>query len=184
MKKIFAILLALTVVCSFAACGNTNNTPSVKLPASALEVLETVWNALGENEKFFAMGGGYENMTDNKPGAVAATDADTLQFMLLVPEAQLANVTDAASLMHAMNANTFTAGSFKVTDAAAFATAMREAVQGNMWMCGFPEKLLIVTFGNEFATVVFGNGELVSNFQAKLVAAYPDAVVVIDEPIA
>ncbi len=184
MKKLIAILLALTVVCSFAACGNTNNEPEVKLPASALEVMETVWASYGEDEMFFAMGGGYESLTDGKPGAVAATDTDTLQFMLLVPEAQLSSVTEAASLLHAMNANTFTGATFKVADAAAFVTAMQTAVQNNQWMCGFPEELLIVTFGNEFATVVFGNGELVANFQSKLTAAYPDAVIAVSEPIA
>ena len=182
MKKLIAIALALCVVCSFAAC-NTNNEPAVKLPASALEVLETVWATYGEDEMFFAMGGGYESMTDNKPGAIAATDTDSIQYMLLVPEAELAGVTEAASLLHAMNANTFTAGSFKVNDAAAFATAMQSAVQGNMWMCGFPEQLVIFTFGNEFAVVAFGNGELIANFQAKLAAAYPDAVLAINEPI-
>ena len=181
MKKLIAIALALCVVCSFAACGSSE--PSVKLPASALEVLETVWASYGEDEMFFAMGGGYESMTDNKPGAIAATDTDSIQYMLLVPEAELAGVTEAASLLHAMNANTFTAGSFKVNDAAAFATAMQSAVQGNMWMCGFPEQLVIFTFGNEFAVVAFGNGELIANSRAKLTAAYPDAVLAINEPI-
>ncbi len=182
MKKLIAIALALCVVCSFAACGS--NEPAVKLPGSALEVLETVWASYGEEEMFFAMGGGYESMTDGKPGAIAATDTDSIQYMLLVPEAELAGVTEAASLLHAMNANTFTAGAFKVNDAAAFATAMQSAVQGNMWMCGFPEQLVIFTFGNEFAVVAFGNGELIANFQAKLTAAYPDAVIAINEPIA
>lgn len=181
MKKFIAMLLALTVVCSFAACGNTE--PEVKLPGSALEILETVWASYPEEEKFFCGGGGYENMTDGAPGALAATDTDALQYQLLVPEAEVAGVTEAASLMHAMNANTFTCGAFKVNDAAAFATAMQPAVQGNMWMCGFPEQLVIFTFGNAYTVVVFGNGEIVANFQAKLVAAYPDAVVAVNEPI-
>ena len=92
-------------------------------------------------------------------------------------------MTEAASLIH-MNGNTFTGATFKVADAAAFATAMQAALQNNQWMCGIPEELLIVTFGNEFATVVFGNGELVANFQSKLTAAYPDAVIAVSEPIA
>ena len=40
-----------------------------------------------------------------------------------------------------------------------------------------------LTFGNEFAVVAFGNGELIANFQAKLAAAYPEAVLAINEPI-
>ena len=103
--------------------------------------------------------------------------------MLLVPEAELEGVSEAASLLHAMNANTFTSGAFKVADAAAFTTAMQTAIQGNMWMCGFPEQLVIFTFGNEFVVYAFGNGELVANFQAKLAAAHPDAVLAVNEPI-
>ena len=159
MKKFIAMLLALTVVCSFAACGNTNNEPEVKLPGSALEILETVWASYPEEEKSYCGGGGYQNMTENAPATILAEDTDALLSQLHVAEDQVANVTEAASLMHGMIANNFTAGAFKVNDAAAFATAMRESV------------------------VVFGNGEIVANFQAKLVAAYPDAVVAVNEPI-
>ena len=157
--------------------------PNRHTPDSALEILETVWASYSEDEKFFAMGGGYGNLTDNKPGAIATNDTDTLQYMLRVPEAQLEGVSEAASLLHGMNANTFTAGAFKVNDAAAFTTAMREAIQGNVWMCGYPEQLVIATFGNEFVVVAYGNSTLISNFQAKLFAAYPGGMTLVNEPI-
>ena len=58
-----------------------------------------------------------------------------------------------------MNANTFTCGAFKLAEGVSaedFGAAMQAAVQGNMWMCGFPEKLYIVQVGNASLIVMFG----------------------------
>lgn len=179
MKKLIAIALALCVICSFAACGNTNNGPEIKLPASALEMLETVWASYGEDEKFMSAGGDADGLTDGAPGAV--TDKEYMQYTLYVPEAHLDCVTEAASLLH-MWANNFTAAAYKVTDITEFVTDMQTSIQNTQWMCGFPEVLLIMTLG-DYAVVVFGNAEVIADFQAKLVAAYPDAVVAVNEPI-
>lgn len=168
MKKLIALLLALTLVVAFAGCEKKEDTKVQTV--EALAALETAWNALGETEKPFAMGGGYENMVDNAPGAVSTEDAAYLTNMLLVPEAELSKISAAASVVHAMNQNTFTAGAFNLVDGAdygAFATAMREAIQGNRWMCGFPEKLYIANVGN-CLVVVYGNGEVVDTFCGKL----------------
>ena len=144
MKKILAFVLAMIMMLSLAACGNTateepseGETEEVTV-GSALEILETVWGQFGEDEKFFAMGGDYDNMIDNAPGAVA--NADFINGVLLVPAE--AEVIEAASLVHAMNLNSFTCGAFKVADAAAFAETMHEAIASAQWMCGFPDKWL------------------------------------------
>ena len=72
MKKILALVLAMIMVLSFAACGNNaTEEPSGETEVtvgSALEILETVWGQFGEDEKFFTMGGDYDNMVDNAPG--------------------------------------------------------------------------------------------------------------------
>ena len=47
-------------------------------------------------------------------------------------------------------------------------------------MCGFPEKLLVAEVTEEYVVVVFGNGELVDNFNAKLTAKYDFAVVTVE----
>ena len=192
MKKIFALLLAAMMVLSMAACGEnkpTESTPETTVPPtteaapvaeSALEVLETIWAQFGDDEKFFVVGGDYENMVDGAPGKASNTDFFTGN--LIVPADQTANITDAASMIHAMNANTFTSAAYAVADAQAFATAMQSAIQGNQWMCGFPEKLLIADLGG-YVVVVFGHGDAVSPFQAKLTAAYPNANILVDEAI-
>ena len=179
MKKLIALLLALTMVVAFAGCEKKEDDKVQTVEART--ALETAWNALGENDRPFAMGGGYETMTDNAPGSVPTTDEAYLTNILLVPTAELSKVSAAASIMHAMNTNTFTAGAFNLVDGAdygAFATALRDAIQGNRWMCGFPEKMHIANVGN-CLVVAYGNGELVDNFCGKL----ENATILYDEAI-
>ena len=185
MKKILAFVLAMIMVLSFAACGNSepaegeNGGEEVSV-GSALEILETVWGQFGEDEKFFAMGGDYDNMVDGAPGTV--TNADYISGVLLVPAGT--EVLEAAGLVHGMNLNSFTAGAFKVADAAAFAETMHEAIASNQWMCGFPDKMVIATIGNEYVVAAFGVNDAINPFEAKFTAAYPAAEIVYSEAIA
>lgn len=186
MKKILAFILAAVMMLSFAACGSNepaegeNGGETEVTVGSALEILETVWGAFGEDEKFFAMGGDYDNMVDGAPGTV--TNADFLTGVLLVPAGT--ETLEAAALVHGMNLNSFTAGAFKVADAAAFAETMHEAIASNQWMCGFPDKMVIATIGNEYVVAAFGINDAMGPFEAKFVEAYPEATVVYSEAIA
>ena len=197
MKKLIALMLVLVMALSMAACNGsapetTTAAPETAAPTteaapvagSALEILETVWGQFGEDEKFFAMGGDFNAPVDGAPGAVDVSTMDFLGGTLLVPEAQAANVTEAASLMHAMMANNFTCGAFRVTgDAAAFATAMHDAIANNPWICGMPEKMIVAVIGGEFVVAAFGINDAINPFEAKLTAAYPTAEMVYSEAI-
>lgn len=181
MKKWMAMLLAAVMMMSLAACGGEKE----EKPASALEILETVWASYAEDEKFFSMGGDYTNPVDNAPGVFSLKDGETVTSMLLVPQEQLANIDAAASLVHAMMPNNFTCGVFHVTgDASAFAEAMYSAVSTNPWMCGMPEQMIIAIIGGEYVLVSFGVTDAMDPFEAKLTAAYPKADVKYDEAIA
>ena len=188
MKKLIAMLLALTCVFGLVACGgNADTTPetteaTVIKPASALEVLEKTWAAVADDNKFPVMGGDFENIVDGAPGAYSLTD-EGLSSTLLIPEAEIANVDEAASLVHGMMLNNFTCGAFKVADAAAFAETMHGVISTNPWMCGMPEKMVIATIGAEYVVAMFGVNDAVNPFEEKLVAAYPDAVIVYSEAI-
>ena len=139
------LILALAIVMTMAACGQkapveTNapetqapetTTPAVEEPGSALEILENVWGLFGDDEKFPVMGGDYEAMVSDAPGAVNVATPDFLVGTLLVPETETANVTEAAALVHAMMLNNFTCGVFRVSgDAAAFAESDSELYIG------------------------------------------------------
>ena len=180
MKKFMTITLALAMMLTlFAGCGKTQQpaetVPAEPMPASALEILETVWASYADEEKFSIIGGNIEANIMDAPGAVDMAYAGHLNYNLLVPEDKTANITEAASMIHMMNANTFTCGVFKLTGitAADFGAAMREAVQGNMWMCGFPDRLLIQSFGDAYVLVAFGVNDAMTPFETHLQAAYP-----------
>ena len=55
-------------------------------------------------------------------------------------------------------------------------------MQGKQWMCGFPERLVILTSG-QYVVSVYGNESLVNTFRDKFVAAHSGASTVYDEAI-
>ena len=175
MKKILALMLALVMALSLVACGGGNDTkndePNGDKPAgitSALALLETVWNDYGEDEKFSVVGGGPDagQMVENAPAAFDLTDRSLAEHNLVLPES--AQVDEAASLTHMLNANTFTAAAYHAAgDVQALATELRDAVQGNRWMCGFPDKV-VVAVRDEYVVVAFGAEDLVDAFAGRL----------------
>ena len=113
--------------------------------------------------------------------------AENMTVNLLIPAEQIANVTDVASMIHMMNANTFTCGAFTLAEgvtAEDFGAAMQAAVQGNMWMCGFPETLVIAVVDGAHVLVAFGVNDAMNPFQTHLANVYPEAVTLVNEPIA
>ena len=196
MKKILALVLALTMVAAMAACTPANNdNDTVAGPASALELLNAVWAKFPEANKFPVMGGDEANANWEGPGSVTLPGAEgNALWNLYVPDEQLANFTEAATMIHAMNANTFTAGALKLAegaDAAAVAKALADAVLNTRWMCGFPERMIVVSVG-DYLVVAFGHdgvsypegGKLITEFLTGLQAEYANAKVLHDAPIA
>ena len=191
MKKLISVILALTLAVSLAACGGnaaqeTEGVPAQELPASALEILETVWAEYAEEEKFPVIGGSMAAPVDGAPGSYDLAD-ENITYSLLIPAEQLANVTEAASMIHMMNANTFTSGVVRLaegTDAEAFAQVMRDAIQNNQWMCGFPETLTIAVIDGEYVLIAFGVNDAMTPFKAHFHQAYADAEILFDEAIA
>ena len=227
MKKILALILALVMIMSLAACGKTTaedpgvvdpgnepaapgegpdmpavmpevsdtDLPEVELPATStdiadtdskpLSILNTVWATYAEDEMFAAMGGDYTNNVMDAPGACTLSDAEALDALFGLPTASVSSVTAAASLMHMMNANTFTSACYELaegTDSASFAEAVKENILARQWMCGFPEILIIVELDGCIVSA-FGNGEIVKLFKDKLEASF-SCTTLVEEPIA
>ena len=158
-----------------------DTTPAASNGAST--VLSNIWNKVPEDSKFFTMGGDMNNMVDGAPGVYSLED-EGLTSTLLIPADQIANVDEAASLVHGMMLNNFTAGAFHVTgDAAAFADAMYTAISTNRWMCGMPEKLIVAIVDNEYVIACFGINDAINPFETALGEAYADANVKYNEAI-
>ncbi len=191
MKKLLSAILALTMVLSLTACGGnsapaaTEEVPAQEMPGSALEILETVWADYADEEKFPVIGGSMAAPVDGAPGNYDLAD-ENISFSLLIPAEQLVSVTEAASMIHMMNANTFTCAAYKLAEgvsAADFGAAMQSAIQGNQWMCGFPDSLLIRSFGDSYVVVAFGVNDAMTPFETHLSAAYPGMETIVSEPI-
>ena len=194
MKKILALLLAAVMVLSLAACTDKGSeggatSPSgaqTNQPKSALEILEKVWSKYSADEKFPATGGSEKHMKEDKPGKFDVSDAEALDFELGFPKAQASEIDDAASLMHMLNQNNFSCGVYHVKDSGnveALAGKIKENILARQWLCGFPEKLVILTIG-DYIVSVFGAGELTDTFIAKLSAEYSSAKQLFDVPVA
>lgn len=215
MKKIISLVLAGVMVLSLAACGGngsdsttgaSNETTApiettvpvettapvseTQAPAAsatgALAVLENIWNLYGEDEKFAVIGGNMESPVDGAPGNYDMAYAENLSYNLLVPAEELSSIDEAATMIHMMNANTFTCGAVHMAegaDATTFANAMRDAIQGNQWMCGFPETLMIAVVEGEYVVIAFGVNDAMNPFMTHFGEAYPEAEVLFNEAI-
>ena len=148
---------------------------------ASVEIMANIWNKYAEDEKFFVMGGDMNNMVDGAPGKFDVADTDGLTYTLLVPADQIANLADAASMVHGMLANNFTCGVFELVegaDAAAFTEAMKASVTGNQWMCGMPDELVLVTVDDNHVLVAFGIADAINPFKTHLAEAYPEVTIV------
>lgn len=212
MKKIVTMITALALVLGLAACGKNNqkpdstsdttpgesttvsaeqttdtNPPATDAADSPKALLEAIWNQYKEDDKFPAAGGDYDeaNMVDGAPGNVGLDNADDVERLVGFPAASIGEIDAAASLFHMMNGNTFTCGALRLTDAGKLdeaAKEIRDYIMAKQWMCGFPDKLIVVSVDN-YLISCFGAEDLVNTFRDKLQAAYSGAVVITDEPI-
>ena len=196
MKKILTLTIAAVLVFSLVSCAKKDKedvTPGTSAadvqkngPKSALEILETVWKKYSADDKFAAMGGSEKNMKEDAPGKFDLGDAEALDFELGFPKAEVGKLDDAASLLHMLNQNTFTCGVYHVKNSAdieALAAKIKDNILARNWMCGFPEKLVIMTVG-DYIVSVFGAAELISTFTAKLTDSYGSVRHLFDVPIA
>lgn len=192
MKKIMAIVCAVVMALTCAACGGTgNNGSSAETEkaeiASCEDLLNQVWNTFAEDEKFAAMGGDMNNTVDGAAGNFDLADTENLIYMLHIPEENIAQMDEAASLIHMMNANTFTGAAFHLEnsdDVDVFVESLKENIMGTQWMCGFPDTLNIFVVNGEYVVSAFGNADIMENFKTKLNEVFGDsAVIVVEESL-
>ena len=190
MKKIIALLLAavmLTLTISLVSCGGTKDPEDSSKYKSSIELFQKIWASYTDEEKFPAGGGDQDHNSEN-PGVVDIEKyKDTIMWWTHTTEDLLGMVTnDAANLMHMMNTNTFSSAIFHLKDASTaekFANDYNTEIQNTHWMCGFPDKVMVVSVG-EYIIVGFGNADLIDTFKTKCLAADTSAKLLIDANIA
>lgn len=206
MKKRSIILLAMLMLAFvLSACAGKDNAekmPEENVPEEnvsdenteetadmdVLSIMNDVWAAYGEDEKFYGMGGDANHAVENAPGNFDLEEKDALAATLLVNEEMSPMIDEAASLVHAMNLNVFTGAAFHVTDPAnvgPFAEAMKNNILNNHWMCGAPDRYVIYSVNEEYVVMAFGQMDILPLFMEKFMSVHGDyAVVLADENVA
>lgn len=192
MKKLVLFILAAVMTLSITACGGTeadkgSNSDGQSSQADACALLTAIWDSYGEDDKIPVLGGGSapEDMVENAPGTYSLEDAALVDQFLGFPQASADMIDGAASLIHMMNGNTFTCGAFHVSkteDLSAVADALRENIQARQWICGSPDKLIVITVG-DYVISAFGKEDLINTLKTNTLATYENAKVVYDESI-
>lgn len=193
MKKAIIIGATTVVVIAAVVIGAVfiftgNAAPKIEFTDTA-DVINKVVESYTEEEKFFAIGGDIESPVDGKAGLMNLSDTETINYMLHTNDDLLKEVDEVASFVHAMNANTFTSGVFKLKNAGKaddFAASLKESVLATQWMCGIPEKIVVFTInGGDYVLYAVGNGETVENFKTKVITVCAEsATLVTDEAVA
>lgn len=211
LKKLAALLLAGTMMFTCVACGgndgnnstgsNTENQDGADNDAATAEIadatdlLTKVWDeyktSAGEDLQFPIGGGDAENMSMDAPGKFnkdSEGGADMLASTFCIPADVITEADDFATGMHMMMSNNFASAALHVTDAAKVETvvsSIKDATINNQWMCGMPEKLIIVTVGEDYVVTAYGLGSLIDAYKAAITTVYGDAAVVaVEESIA
>ncbi len=175
---------------------------------SALDLYTKIWAAFGDDNKFPSGGGSMGNDTMDGPGAYlfadvyetikngdAETEAlvisgedlkNTFTYMTHLTDELFAMIdsTDVATLLHMMNTNTFASAAVKLKDsskAAEFAEAYKTAIQGQRWMCGFPDKVVVISIG-DYLVFAFGHEGNIDNLAKAAAAVEGSAKVLVDAP--
>ena len=190
MKKLVVLLATVVMVLSCVACGGKevagNNAAKVEI-ADANEILTKAWDeyktSASEEIQFPVAGGNVEAMVMDASAKFELTydsAKEVLVYSYCIPEESIDMTDDIATMMNMMMANNFTSAAYHVADAANVETvvsSIKDATLNNQWMCGFPEKLIIVTIDN-YVVSAFGNGMVIDAFKTAITTVYGDAAVV------
>ena len=204
MKKILAIVLALAVVLvCFAACGNKAETET---PTDAVETTVAADENIGDvatdldavallsaifatytEENSFPIGGGDEaNMSYEGPAKYDVALVEELNVVAHLPATQNANVEEAANVMNMMNANSFSGAAYLLkdgTDVATFAADFKADLDNAHWMCGFPEKFVVIQAG-KYVITAYGLAANIDYFKTQAATAVAGSTVVLEGEIA
>ena len=192
MKRTIALLLCGLLMIGLIGCGKKTETPgdtttTVAVAATdSTDLLTQVWNSYADADKFAAGGGDFDNIVMDAPGKYDVSKAEEMDATLGLPQSSAALVDDAASLMHMMNANTFTGGVYHVADTAnqdALIDSLKDNIMSRQWICGFPDTLIIAKVGGEYVVSAFGNAEIIETFKTNLKATFEMTDVVVEQSL-
>lgn len=193
MKKAVCVLLLAMIVSILPGCGSrekdaqTGQESAESQYAEALDVLNEVVKAYSEDELFAMYGGNQENAVMDMPGKFDISKAEELETVYGLPADLSSDIEDAATMVHFMNANTFTGAAYRLkegTDLNAFADSVKSCILDRQWICGQPDSLVIISVDGRYVITAFGLNELLEDFKTNALASLSGAQVIAEAPIA
>lgn len=205
-KTTIAAIMAITVL-TLGACGKAPATQaptqapvateapqatSTPVPTEApkqfadcKELLDKIYDAHSDDFRYPVAGGSEDNISYEGPAIFTLGTGEALDAMTGFPVAEIAKIDQAATAMHAMNANTFTAGAYHLTnvsDASALAKAIASNIQNRMWVCGCPERLIVIQVDDVLISA-FGFQDIVEYFRDTTSSTFQNVTVLVEENI-
>lgn len=202
---IAAIAVVLVAVLVFVFAGSNNGTtnnggnqtvePTYK---SALELITEVFTSYNENapeeEQLWVVGGNSDNIDtvsfDGPAAFVPFEDAEgEYDYHLGVPASVVSKVENAASMYNMMNVNNFNCYTLKLAssaDANTVANTLKENILDRDWICGMPEKLVIINCPGNYLLVVWGVvefGGIVDPVVDSVIANIEGSSIVVSTPV-
>lgn len=186
MKKVTTIFLAAVMIFTLFACGNNQNSSGNSKYTESLDVLSAVVKVYKEDTLFAMYGGNQENAVMSAPGKFDISKTEELDTALGLPQSQTANIDDAASMVHMMNANIFTGAAYRLKDSAKindFADAVKANILAKQWICGQPDTLIIINVDGKYVITAYGEAEIMQTFKTNALSALSGAQVISETPI-
>ncbi len=183
MKRVAVLLLAALAVLACVGCGSQKKESKY---AQALDVLSAVEDAYEEGDRFAIYGGDQEHAVMDAPGTFDVTRTEEMGFTLGLPQSQFSNVEDAASMIHMMNANTFTGAAYRLkdgTDVKTFADEAKDNILATQWMCGIPDTLLIVNVDGTYVITAYGEAGIMETFKNNALSVFEEAEILVETPV-
>lgn len=192
MKKTVTLFLVGMMILTLFGCGNKQGSSESKENetskyTTSLEVLQAVLEVYKEEDLFAIYGGNQENAIMDAPGTFDISKTEELENTLGLPESQISNIDDAASMVHMMNANTFTSAAYHLKegiDINNFADTAKSNILGKTWMCGQPDTLLIINVDGSYVITAYGEVEIMETFKTNVLSAISSAKVIVEVSIA
>jgi hypothetical protein len=165
-------------------------TPVVTTPGTSdtksAELLAAIWNRYAQEERFASYGGTVEHSISDAPGDLDLGNIDELTGKYLIPSDRVEQLEDAASLVHMMNSNIFTAAVVELSDVAqlgAFAESWRDAIRQNRWICGQPDRMVMAVPEQGRVLMAFGSSDAMDVFETHMKEAYPSIRILYQEAV-
>lgn len=192
MKKLVVLLMTAVMLTAFTGCGGKNDASNggesgESKYAEAIEIMDAVFGAYEEADKFAVYGGNQENPVMDAPGKFDVTKTEELSYVLGLPEAMASDIEDAASMVHMMNGNVFTGAAYRLKDGVdmnSFAEEARTKILATQWMCGQPETLVIIKVDGSYVITAYGAAETIETFKNNALSTLEGSEVIIETPIA